>query len=44
MPNMNMQIAHTIKPVRMFFCARRRVIIARKDTYCGGQGVLLAWS
>src|SRR6201996_8464973 len=27
MPNMNMQIAHTIRPVRMFLRARRRVII-----------------
>ena len=32
-PNMNMQIAHTISPVRMFLRARRRVII-------GGRRIL----
>ena len=34
MPNMNMQIAHTISPVRMFLRARRRVIIGGKNTSC----------
>ena len=29
MPNMNMQMAATISPVRMFFLARRRVIMTR---------------
>ena len=33
MPNMNMQIAHTIRPVRMFLRARRRVIIGRRAFY-----------
>jgi len=32
MPNMNMQMADTISPVRMFLRARRRVIIAAKNT------------
>jgi hypothetical protein len=31
-PNMNMQIAHTIRPVRMFLRASRLVIIATKNT------------
>jgi hypothetical protein len=38
MPNMNMQIPHTIKPVRMFFFARRRVIISEKNTSYGRPG------
>jgi hypothetical protein len=31
-PNMNMQMADTINPVRMFFRARRRVIIVAENT------------
>jgi hypothetical protein len=33
MPNMNMQIPHTIKPVRMFFFAKRLVIMGRGAFY-----------
>jgi hypothetical protein len=33
MPNMNMQIAHTIRPVMMFLRASRRVIIGRGAFY-----------
>jgi hypothetical protein len=32
MPNMNMQIAPTIRPVRMFLFARRLVIMGAKNT------------
>jgi hypothetical protein len=35
MPNMNMQIPHTISPVRMFFFAKRLVIMGGKITSCG---------
>jgi hypothetical protein len=31
MPNMNMQIPHTISPVRMFLRASRRVIMSREE-------------
>jgi hypothetical protein len=37
-PNMNMQIAHTISPVRTFLRARRRVIMNAKNTSCGRPG------
>jgi hypothetical protein len=33
MPNMNMQIPHTISPVRMFLRASRRVIMSRGAFY-----------
>jgi hypothetical protein len=32
-PNMNMQIAHTIRPVMMFLRASRRVIISELAFY-----------
>ncbi len=35
MPNMNMQMAHTISPVRMFLFARRRFIVGAKNTRRG---------
>jgi hypothetical protein len=35
-PNMNMQMAHTISPVRMFLAARRRVIMDAEDTRGAG--------
>lgn len=31
-PNMNMQIPHTIRPVRMFLRASRRVIVGGKNS------------
>jgi hypothetical protein len=39
MPNMNMQIAPTIRPVRMFFLARRRFIVDAKNTVRCEQSV-----
>jgi hypothetical protein len=32
-PNMNMQIPETIRPVRMFLRARRRVIFMGRDAF-----------
>jgi hypothetical protein len=38
MPNMNMQIAHTISPVRMFLRASHRVIMGGKDYLMRASG------
>jgi len=38
-PNMSMQIPPTISPVRMFFFAKRLVIISEKNTFYGRPGL-----